>query len=638
MQAVDRGRVGLVALVSALLLAACGGGGGSGGDGAAVVATPRGGASGSDSGSAPGSGSGGEVTVTPAPSVDPPPPPPWTFTIAPVAQRGLRLDWTPVPGAAAYRIDLDADAFDGADDFSPVQTIDGGASVSHTFTDLRLVDALRHRYRMRACVAADCSTAATTGVVGTLHEAADVIQGANLSDGSGFGRVMSTARGAVATSEVGIHWLAVGAPVDGKVLIYQRAPAGGPWSLVQSLSGAAGRWDFGASVSLSPSGLWLAVGVPGDGQDGAGINPRSSGSLRDSGAARVYRRVSPSPGAYQWELVATVKAFNPGIGDGFGSAVGINDDGYLVVGAPFEDSAASGSFPANADSSVFADAPSSESQDAGAVYLYRFFSNPAVPNRALSYLKPQAGSAAAANGARFGSSLSWSLRRLAVGAPRASSPTSQAGMVQTFGFNFSTQALQYENSISPDPGEGPFESSDWGFGASLSNNADGSLLAIGFPDRSGGQTKSGAVYVYEHVDGGGVVGTWILQQSFASPTPAPFDRFGMSVHLMSFSVPRPPQVPLQRAQLLIGSWGDSARHVGLQRSGALSVSPEVGSHRDTGAAFYYERPAEAQWMLKARMKAPTVDIDQHMGRAVVMTQDGSELLIGAEHGNAVIGY
>lgn len=82
------------------------------------------------------------------------------------------------------------------------------------------------------------------------------------------------------------------------------------------------------------------------------------------------------------------------------------------MGAPFEDSPATGAFPANADPAVFADAPPGESENSGAVHLCGLVDNPLLPNRVLTDLKPQAGSVAAANGARLGSSLACSRRVL----------------------------------------------------------------------------------------------------------------------------------------------------------------------------------------------------------------------------------
>lgn len=633
-------RVGcLLAVLATVGLSACGGGGG--GEASGSGSRSNAGTADSGSGSGAGSGSGGGSGTGSGGGVVPRPTPPWTLGIQAVAQRGLRLSWAAVPGATGYEIALDPDDSDGANAFVTQQTLADGAATSYTFNNLRLVDALRYTYRVRACVDGVCSQAAQAPVKGTLQEAADVVVGSGLQSGEGFGWVMSTASATVSnTSGANAvhHWLAVGAPGAGKVLVYQRLAGSSQWSAVASLSNATtDPKEFGTSVAFSPNGEWLAVGVPGDNAPGSGVmKPDAAPSgplLNNAGAVRIYRRAVESTGRYTWRLFENVKAFNPGAGDRFGSAVTINDNGYLVVGAPFEDSASFDAYPASAADAVFADATDG-TQDQGAVYLYWISATTPPGSRMLSYLKPRNPLSAV----RFGSRLAFSNTGvLAVGAPRASALASNAGAVALYGLNFSTGLFAYHTSIGPDPDEAVSAPTDEGFGASLSLNKDGTLLAVGHPAWSQGPAgdKAGAAYVYERVgDLADPRLVWRLQQSFAAPTPYAFNRFGKSVQLLTLQASR---LDVPRSMLLVGHWGDSAAHLGLQRSGAYSASAGSGGYGNTGGAFCYEG-LQGVWVDKARLKAPGIDLNSNMGLSVAITQDGSELLMGAQSATAVIGY
>lgn len=635
----------LLAVLAIVCLGACGGGGGAdsgGGSGSGARSASgasgggRGGGSGSDAAGGGGAGGGGGSAQPGGSST---PTPSWTLGIQAVAQRGLRLSWAAVPGATGYEIALDSDDGDGANSFATVQTLASDAT-TYTTNNLRLVDALRHTYRVRACVDADCSKEARAAVTGTLADAANVIVGAGASTAHGFGWVLSTASASVpgetAANEVH-HWLAVGAPEAGKVFLYQRRADSSQWSAAGSLSNTAvDARDFGASLALSPNGVWLAVGVPRDSEPGAGIlkpDAVPAGSaLTNSGAVRIYRRNMVSPGRYTWQLFENVKAFNPGIDDRFGSSVAIDDNGYLVVGAPFEDSAALGAYRADAPPDTFED--STAGKDRGAVYAYRITTDTPPGSSMLSYIKPWT----ALSAPYFGSSLALSNNGvLAVGVPHASARASNAGAVLMHRLNFSSGLFVYQSTIGPDAADFVDKGSDEGFGSSLSLNLDGTLLAVGHPSWSKGPdgTTAGAAYVYERVgDLADPKLEWRLQQSFASPTPYARNRFGMSVQLLTLQASR---FDVPRSMLLIGQWGDSARHLGLQRAGAYSASSDSGGYGNTGGAFYYEG-VNGHWTDKARLKAPTLDVNSNMGRSVAITPDGSELLMGAQSSVTVIGY
>jgi len=122
-----------------------------------------------------------------------------------------------------------------------------------------------------------------------------------------------------------------------------------------------GQFDqFGTRVSLSGDGDVLAVGVPLEDSPAAGLNgtredDEAGGS--EFGAVYLYTR-----SAGVWVEHSYVKAPNADVYDEFGSVIALNGDGTtMIVGARFEDSAASG---------FNGDRMNEEARDAGAIYIY----------------------------------------------------------------------------------------------------------------------------------------------------------------------------------------------------------------------------------------------------------------------------
>jgi hypothetical protein len=146
------------------------------------------------------------------------------------------------------------------------------------------------------------------------------------------------------------------APIAGAVYVFARDNVGS-WSqqaYIKATNTEAGDW-FGHSVALS--GDTLAVGSPEEDSTAAGINgDQTDNSLTDSGAAYVFTRDSSGI----WSQQAYIKASNPDGGDHFGRVVAVDDD-TLVVGSPFEDSAAAGINGDQTDNSL---------DNVGAVYVF----------------------------------------------------------------------------------------------------------------------------------------------------------------------------------------------------------------------------------------------------------------------------
>jgi hypothetical protein len=112
--------------------------------------------------------------------------------------------------------------------------------------------------------------------------------------------------------------------------------------------------SFGTSVGLS--GDTLVIGAFWESGGSAGVNgDQTDNSVSKAGAAYVYVR-----NGKQWATQAYLKASNPDKTDLFGSSVAISGD-TIVVGAPYEDSAAIG---------VNGDAFNNASGSAGAAYVF----------------------------------------------------------------------------------------------------------------------------------------------------------------------------------------------------------------------------------------------------------------------------
>ncbi len=112
---------------------------------------------------------------------------------------------------------------------------------------------------------------------------------------------------------------------------------------------------FGDTVAIS--GDTIVVGAPGEDSNATGVDgDQSDNSAYGAGAVYVFVRNSQNG----WQQQAYLKASNTDAEDEFGSSVAISDD-TIVVGAPFEDSNATGVDGDQSDNSAY---------DAGAAYVF----------------------------------------------------------------------------------------------------------------------------------------------------------------------------------------------------------------------------------------------------------------------------
>ena len=151
------------------------------------------------------------------------------------------------------------------------------------------------------------------------------------------------------------------APASGAAYVFVRDDMGA-WS--QQAYVKASNTDtydyFGASVALSGDGNTLAVGAYYEDSSATGIDGNQAIDwMTNAGAVYVFVR----DGAGDWSQAAYVKASNTD-SDGFGRSVALSGDGQtLAVGAPGEDSKATGN-DGNQNSDPAADF------NAGAVYVF----------------------------------------------------------------------------------------------------------------------------------------------------------------------------------------------------------------------------------------------------------------------------
>jgi len=143
-------------------------------------------------------------------------------------------------------------------------------------------------------------------------------------------------------------------PDAGAAYVFLRS--GGNWSqqayLKASNTGAGD--NFGWSVAIS--GDTVVVGAPWEDSSATGVNGNGDGnSATNAGAAYVFGR---SGGV--WSQQAYLKASNTGMGDFFGASVAVAGEA-VVVGAPYEDSSATG---------VNGDGGDDSASLAGAAYVF----------------------------------------------------------------------------------------------------------------------------------------------------------------------------------------------------------------------------------------------------------------------------
>jgi hypothetical protein len=349
---------------------------------------------------------------------------------------------------------------------------------------------------------------------------------------------------------------------------------------------------FGLAVSLSADGLRLAVGAPQQGTPAAG-----------AGAVYVFVWSGSA-----WTQEAYIKASNAAGTDQFGTSVTLSSDGSrLAVGAPYEDSSATG---------INGLQTSNAATNSGAVYV---FSRSGSTWTQEAYVKASNTSGLDLFGGAV--SLTADGTRLAVGARgeasvatgvngiQADDTVAQSGAVYVFSRSGTTWTQEAYVKAS-NTGMGDM------FGSSLTLSSDGTRLVVGtvYEDSSatgiGGNqadntaTSSGAVYVFSR---SGVV--WVQEAYVKASNTGSSDGFGTSVSLT-----------LDGTRLAVGAI--------MEASNATGIDGEQlnNSWSGAGAVYVYSRVGTA-WTQEAYIKAS--NRGGYFGRPVAFSSDGSRLLVGA---------
>jgi hypothetical protein len=339
--------------------------------------------------------------------------------------------------------------------------------------------------------------------------------GATLAVGAAWEDSAATGIGGDQTSDAAL--------TSGAVYVFRRS-TGGLWAqeaYVKASNTGAGDF-FGSSVALSGDGATLAVGANSEASAATGIDgDQTSDAATQSGAVYVFRR---SVGDV-WAQEAYVKASNTGARDYFGYSVALSADGAtLAVGAPQEDSAATGVGGDQSDSLVCGGFFCGfTTEDSGAAYVFRKGSTGTWTQEA--YVK------ASNTNTRnyFGGSVSLSREglMLAVGAPNQDS----GGAVYVFRTSTSGTWAQ-EAYVTPSNLD---LSDEFGYVVALSE--DSSTLVVGARSEdsaareingnplSNGADRSGAVYVYRRNE----LPAWEQEAYLKAPNADAGDRFGESI-------------------------------------------------------------------------------------------------------------
>ena len=322
---------------------------------------------------------------------------------------------------------------------------------------------------------------------------------------------------------------------------------------------------FGSSLAIS--GNTVVVGAPNEDSSATGMGGNQEDNLiYDSGAAYVFIRNGSI-----WSQQAYIKASNTESGDLFATSVAISGD-TLVVGAPHEDSSATGVNGNQADNSA---------DESGAVYVFTRVGNDWSQQ---AYIKASNTN----TGDRFGSAVAISGDTLVVGAFAESSNAIGVNGIQTDNSVISSGAVYVFTRIGNVWSQQAYikasnrDAFDW-FGASVAISGD--TLAVSAPHEAsnatgidGNQTDNsasmaGAVYVFMRSGA-----DWSQQAYIKASNTDAGDDFGHSIALFNDT-------------LVVGADGEDSN--GSQNDNSVPNS---------GAAYVFTR-SSGVWSQQAYLKA-----------------------------------
>ncbi len=342
---------------------------------------------------------------------------------------------------------------------------------------------------------------------------------------------------------------------------------------------------FGYSVALD--GDTLVVGAPEE--DSAETGTTGTGADNgavDAGAVFVFVRNGTT-----WSQQAYLKASNTGAGDRFGWSVALSGD-TLVVGAPQEDSAETGTAGTGADNNA---------ADAGAAYVF-------IRSGATWSQEAYVKASNTGVGDRFGWSVSVNGDTMAIGAlledsvgtgttgTGADNNATNAGAAYVFvrsGATWSQEA--YVKASNTDAGD------VFGVSVALSGNtlavgASGESSLVANTPANNGAPSAGAVYVFVRTGT-----TWSEEAYVKASNIGAADAFGLSV-------------ALDGDTLVVGAPLEDGADTGVggtqENNGAI----------DSGAAYVFFRTGTT-WNQEAYVKASNTNTSDAFGWRVAVSGD-----------------
>ncbi len=356
---------------------------------------------------------------------------------------------------------------------------------------------------------------------------------------------------------------------------------------------------FGLSVAVS--GDTAVVGAPYEDSNATGVDGSGgNNSAPDSGAAYVFVRLGGT-----WSQQAYLKASNTGVNDQFGTSVAVSGD-TVVVGAPYEDSSATG---------VSGNQNDNAGLDSGAAYV---FTRSGGVWSQQAYLKASTTSGVVGNGFVFGYSVAVSGDTVVAGAlQEASNATGVNGNQANSSAAFSGAAYVFFRSGGTWSQQAYLKASNTQandyFGVSVAASGETVVVGAYFEDSSatgvdGDQNdnlagESGAAYVFVRSSG-----TWSQQAYLKASNAGAGDWFGVSVAASGDTV-------------VIGALNED--------SNATSVDGDQNNNLagDSGAAYIFVR-SSGLWSQQAYLKASTTRAGDWFGVSVALSGDAA--VVGAQ--------
>ncbi|MGE0470998.1 MAG: integrin [Nitrospira sp.] len=349
----------------------------------------------------------------------------------------------------------------------------------------------------------------------------------------------------------------------------------------------AGDW-FGTNIALD--GDTLVVGARFEDSVATGVNgDQADNSASDSGAVYVFTR---SGGG--WSQQAYLKASNTEAGDEFGSWVALDGD-TLVVGARFEDSAATGVNGDQADNSA---------PDSGAVYVFTRSGGVWSQQAYLKASNTEAGDWFGATvaldgdtlvvGARFEDSVA-----TGVNGDQADNSAPDSGAVYVFtrsGGVWSQQA--YLKASNTEAGD------EFGFWVAMDGDTlvagarfeDSAATGVNGDQADNSAPESGAAYVFTRTEG-----DWSQQAYLKASNTGAGDLFGNDV-------------AVDGDTLVVGAPSEDSAATGVNGDQADNSAPE------SGAAYVFTRSG-GDWSQQAYLKASNTEAGDEFGFHVALWGD-----------------